>query len=610
MMIPAYVKKNYILIAILFIGFVMRFYNIGFQSPWADEISTMVNASPDISFVDVFRNVNQKEGFPYLYFIMMRILHAISYTYMVGRVVSAIAGVISIYYLYKLGKAVYNRNAGLFAAGLLAINEFSIYSSQDARPYALIMLTTILSFYRLVHFIKEPNKRNALYYGAFTGLMLNTSFFALITAFSQAILLLLSLRNLPKAERKIYLTNTMIAGGLGFILFLPNIFKFTSLIGIDTGWIPKPAADSMALILKEFLGTSEITVMLFTVLAAIYAFTIFKAETTEGNGESRQVFSFRVLLIWVVVFVGVMYVKSLLSASVILHRYFISILPALLIVFAIALESARSRQVKVLSFVTLAVFLLINTLFVRQYYSAPAKTQYRELAEFVKKNAKPGESLFTDLALWINVFMTDKVKFENKPSLDAMLAEMRNDSTQIKAFWYANADKGAFSVSPENDAFIKQKFYVRNTFDGKDVWARNFVLKKDSPASGNIEKFQNPGKYNGDAFMFNIEQKSEDSGRLLVKGWAFFEKVDATDSQVQVVLVKDGKFYPLATKPVARPDVTQYFKSGTNTDNSGFEAAMDMAALAPGEYMLAIHIYNKKTGQEGLNLSDFKILKN
>lgn len=604
-----FIKKNYALIVILFVGLVLRFYKIGFQSPWADEISTMVNASPDISFADVIRNVNQKEGFPYFYFILMRVLHTLSYSYMVGRIVSAIAGVVSIYYLFKLGRAAYSKNAGLLAAGLLAINEFSIYSSQDARPYSLIMLATILSFYRLVLFIKEPTKKNALYYGAFTGLMLNTSFFALITAFSQAIILLLTLRNLPRYDRQLYLKNVLVAGGLGLLLFLPNVFKFTSLIGVDTGWIPKPGPDSLSLIFKEFLGTSEITVFILTILAAVYAYTTFRAETTEGNEDSRQVFSFRILLIWVSVFIAVMYVKSLLSASVMLHRYFISILPALLVVFAIALDSVKSRQVKLLSFITLAAFLLINTLFIRQYYSAPAKTQYRELAEYIGKNAKPGEKLFTDLALWVNVFMKEGSKLENRPSLDAVLAEMRNDSTKVSAFWYANADKGPYAVSPENDAFIRQTFYVSKAFDGKDVWARNFILKKDSPQSGNIDKFQNPGKYNGDPFMFNIEQKDDTAGKLLVKGWAFFEKTDAASSKIKVVLIKDGRFYPLTTKQTLRPDVTQYFKSSTNVDNSGFEAAMDMASLEPGQYTVAIHIYNQKTGQEGLNQSDFIVQK-
>jgi len=50
------------------------------------------------------------------------------------RSLSLLAGLISIYLLYLLGRALLGAGVGLISAALLALSPFALYYSQEARP--------------------------------------------------------------------------------------------------------------------------------------------------------------------------------------------------------------------------------------------------------------------------------------------------------------------------------------------------------------------------------------------------------------------------------------------------------------------------------------------
>ena len=606
-----YAKEHYLLIIILVFASFLRLYQLNYQSLWADEISTMVNTNPDIPFGQLIDNINKKEGFPYLYFGLMKFFHfIIAYSPIVDRLFSAVLGILSVYFIYKLGKQMSNRNTGLIAALLLCVNEFSIYTSQDARPYSLILFATILSFYRLTVFIKEPTMRNTIIYGIVTGLLLNTSFFAIITLFSQVLILIMIFFLLEKDKRALFFKRLSISGLIALILFLPNYQKLLTLVGVDSGWIPAVADDSLTNILKEFLGHSEITLFAFTALFIVYLLHIFKQESRINLPDllkNKDILNFTILISWLLIFILVMYVKSLMGASVILHRYFISLLPALLLIFAIALNSAKNRITQILSVSFLIVFILVNTNLVRKYYSLPHKTQYRELSDIIINRKDKTDNVYTNLNVWLNYFL-DKDSSKNnliqKPSLDALIDEMKSNPALIKAFWYVNADQGDYAVSNENQQFLNDKFYLESSYAGLNVWAKHFILIQDKPANGDISAFKDLKQYNGDSFVFNVESFQTSNNSVKAVGWAYFSEQNANDSKIELVLVKDGKFNFLKTSNVARPDVTSYFKSNYDLSASGFSSVIDISDLESGKYQLAIFLYNKNTNKQGLNLTD------
>ena len=186
-----YFKEHFFLIFILLIATFLRFYHLDFQSIWLDEIHTMIESNPKLTFDEFKEVITFREGMGYFYFLTVRNLHTIfGFSTYTARMYSAILGVASVYGIYILGKILYNKNVGLIAASLLCVNFFSIFYSQEARPYMLLMLVTIISFIRLIIFVRNQTIKNAIWFGIATGLIVNTHFVGLTTIFSQYVLLL------------------------------------------------------------------------------------------------------------------------------------------------------------------------------------------------------------------------------------------------------------------------------------------------------------------------------------------------------------------------------------------------------------------------------------
>jgi len=482
MKLVQYIKQNYLLCGIMLLAAFLRLFHLNFQSMVPDEMSTMIHSNPQISLQELMLNVDSNEGFPYFYFVLMRFFHMITYTPIVTRLFSAIMGILSVYYIYRLGKELLNKNTGLVAALLLTVNEFSIVTSQDSRPYALIVLATILSFYRLTILIKTPTMRNAIWYGVFTGLLVNTSFFGTITVFSQYLVLLFCLIIATKNEKLSLFKYYFISGIIILLLFVPNYRKLSTLVALDSTWIPKPTENSLSEFFKGILGTSEIGNLIFVALFTFYIVKIFNIKPIKEKSnilKDNALLGFVICTSWVVVFIVIMYVKSIVGLSVMVHRYLISVLPAVLIVFAMGISFIRNKLVQGTAVFVIVVALLINMVIFRGYYTTQSKTQYRELAQVITTNVKPNETVYTSLAIWVNFFLPDdyKAKVYQKSSLDEVIREMMNNSSQIKTFWYVNADQGEYMIAPENLEFVNKTFRIENDYSGFNVWAKHFVLR-------------------------------------------------------------------------------------------------------------------------------------
>lgn len=610
------IKLNFILIGILILAAVLRLYHLGFQSIWADEISTMINTHPSLTNSQLIENINNKEGFPYFYFMLMKMLHTIfGYNLMVPRFFSAIIGVVSVLMIYKLGKALDNKQLGYIAAILLTINEFAIYTSQDARPYSIILLAIILSFYSLVLYIKNQNIKTVIYYGLSVGFLLNCSFFGILNVFSQAIILLIIF--IFNKDKINFIKHTFFAFTIGALLFLPNLTKLFTLFGIKSFWIPKPTLDTVINVFNEFVSYNIYAIYLLIALFLYFiGFLIISNKKQDKNSANKVYFVSFFLLTWIIVFGGIMYVKSILGSSVFLHRYLIGLLPALLLLFAFILTLISNKLLRIGTTIVLVSILFIQTVFIKNYYFTKTKTQYTELTDVLKLKHTNEEKVYTNLSIWLNYLFLNSphtIELTQKQSFDLLVDEMKMDSTLIKPFWFINADVGPFVVSSETQEFLNKNFYEDYNFTGVNSWGKHFVLIKDKSNNiGNVDVFQGADKkYNGDEFPFSLETYNDvNDSKTLLKGWAYFPNIEASNTIIEVVLLNEnGMIRKIPTKQILRKDVTTYFKSKINIDNSGFEAEINKNELPNGNYRVAIFIHNIKETKQGLNFTDFTFKK-
>lgn len=599
------IKKNKWLVIILIIASILRLYKINFQSLWMDEIYTLNITNPQNSFGTVISEVNNREGFPYLYFLLIKIGHIIfGYTPLVARVFSALLGIFSVYAISILGQKLYNKNTGIIAALLLCFSEYAIYISQDARPYSLYLLVVIISYVGLIDFIKEPNKNNAIKFGIIAGILLNTNFFGLVNLLAQFFIVVLFFIVTDKEEKLDFVKKSFIAAGIAVLLFLPNIYKLTTLFGVKAPWIPLPAQDSLTLLLKEFLGNSEITIFFFTPIFTYFLINIFNVK----KFKNKKAFTFTILFTWCFTVVAFIFFMSHLSSSLLIPRYFTSLLAPILLILATGFAFIKSSIVRSIFLFGLILFMFFNFTVVRGYYKGPNKTQFREASTLIINKNINNEPVYTSLKYWFDFYLKDKFIVEEKTSLEAVILEMMQDSTKVKAFWYTDAHGRPFVLSENAQQFVNDNFHIDDNFDGFDAWTKHFILLKDAKKEISISKYLPLQIQNGSSFAYSIEFFENKDNLVTASGWAYFEGIDATESVIELLLIKDNNCRAMLTQKVSRPDVTTYFKSNFDLSNSGFISKIKLSGLDKGVYKIAVLVINKTAEKEGLIISDRSIV--
>lgn len=477
-----FIKENNILLLILFFAAALRFYHIDFQSIWLDEIHTMIEGNPKMPYKEFYDIMILREQMPHLYFLSVKVFSFIfGHTTFVVRVFSAIIGTVSIYGIYLLGKEVYNKNVGLIAALLLSVNYFHIGYSQEIRPYILLSLFAIFSFYRLVIFIKNHSYKNALYYGLFTSLLINTHFFGLFILVSQFVIILFFLFDLAKEERKKYFLSAVVAGATTLILWLPSIKIFLVVAKIKAFWIQLPTPEVYIGVFKDFFGSAENVIFIAYLLGIFYFIRMFSEKKEKDNPikNNKNLMSFFILLIWIFVTLLIPYIRTFLDVPMIISRYFIGILPAVILIIAIAIENIRSTAIQRLVVIIFVIVSLTDIIAVKDYYNKITKTQYREMTQkIIEKNTS--NSIIVSTWGWhLRYFFTnDKVKMETKEqTLQEFVDDMKTGVTKKRAFWFMAAHFQTYTLTPDSEAYLLGNFNQVETLEFNDTWARYYVPK-------------------------------------------------------------------------------------------------------------------------------------
>lgn len=611
MKIFIWLKQNYFLAIILLVSAVLRFYHLDFQSVWLDEIHTINEANPTSSLAQIYKGLLISEPHPPLYFFLVHYFFILfGYTSFVLRAFSVIVGLLGIYSIYILGREIFNKKVGLYAAVLLSVNYFHIYYSQEGRMYALLFLTTTLSFYFLVKFIKEANIKSALIYSLFSTLMIYCHFFALFAFVSQYVILLYFIFKPYQTTRIQFFKYCVISGFTTLLLYFPTYSLFKRTSEMTSMWIPKPTLEIFTEIFKDFFGQSEIVLFFVTLLILLFFLQLFKAGEKQDfkadPKEDKLVFSFLVLFIWISVTLILPLIRSYISLPMLINRYFINILPAIIILIAIGLSYIRSKLVLYSVLAGIVIFSITDVVIVKHYYTVRTKSEFREVSQYIIDKNKNNEPVVSSLGWYFQYFLNnDKVKMTIiNATLDDHVSAMIQDSTKRKQFWYTDAHSRAYTASPQTQKYLDDNFVIQDGVAFNDAWTKHYVTIANAISDIDISKYNPLKDQNGDAIKFNIENFESTSGAINASGWAYIADQETTESEINLVLVSGKKSIKLFCQKVKREDVTTYFKSPFDLSNSGFSARILLSKLPPGNYRLGILITNRKTKKEGLALSD------
>jgi uncharacterized membrane protein len=608
-------KSNYILITILVVGAILRFYKLDFQSLWLDEIHTINETNPSVGLSNLYDHIlNSGDPHPPLYYYLLYFLFKIlGYTTFVARSFSVFVGVLGIYAVYLLGKELYNKQVGLITAAFTCINYFHIYYSQEARTYVFFFLFGTLSFYRLVIFIKNPNRKNAIYLGLFDGLMLNFHFFGLFALFSKYTILLFFLILIDKSNRKTFFTNSFLSGVVAFFVFTPCLKAFMVVSNIKEFWIEKPDFYTFINIFNEFFGYSvplSIATLFFIIIYFVRAFQTFRKLNDRSIIDNPILLSFFILITWIFFTLLIPIIRSYTSIPMIISRYFIILLPAFFMMAVIGIQSIYYRFIRN-SFIFIFLFYSIfHLLFIKRYYNTAQKSQFRETALYIKQN-NPSNSPIVSSLSWYLPFFLPKPEYNIIGSdLDEYLTKITSDTQKISSFWYFDAHTRNYSPDSTSIQIINKYFYIDKRYIGFDAWAAFFIPIKNADTSKDIQLLNDlVVEKEKNNITYSVENLTFQHNRLILNGWAFLEGKSMENITINIALIDNQKnHFVLKTHQYIRADVTAFFKKFyENVDNSGFQVDLSLDKLESGEYKIGIYLEDKIKQEKSFILTDKSI---
>lgn len=538
-----YLKQNYWLAGILVMAAFLRIYHADYQSIWLDEIHTMIESDPSLTFREFDRVMVVREGMGHLYFLILRFLYAVvGYTTLTARLFSAFVGIASVYALYLFGRALFNKRAGLIAAALLSVNFFHITYSQEARPYILLVFFTIVSFYRLLIFIKNPTLKNALWHGVFSGLIINAHFVGLITVGSQYLLLLFILILTQKEQRKAFFRYSFYSGLLALLVTLPTYRLLLKMTKYNSGWLQLPGPDGFTSIFRDFMGGTEMLYFIFNLLIIFYLLKVFRQKepglSLRNISDNKYLFSALILFSWMFFSFPLSIIKSYLDEPMILSRYFIHLLPALMVTVALGIELIRNRIAKTLVITVIVVFALTDIFVVRKYYHTVTKTQWRDITAEIKQKNLQGDRVVSAYG-WLMGYFFNKDKNDKatiEMHFDNYVAAMRNKAIPKKAFWYLDGNYRSYSLHPENEQFLEQHFVVVEVIEKHDTWARYYKPKESNPDPGivDLSGFE-PRNLDNNGFMGIYENNTVKSQDLHLTKGSYILVIEANSTPEQPI---------------------------------------------------------------------------
>jgi uncharacterized membrane protein len=165
------------------------------------------------------------------------------------RFPSLIFSVLSIFFIFKLAKELYDEEVGLISALLLSVSPYSINYAHEAKMYSMLWLLGVLSFYYFYKFTKDSTHEDLFLYIFFTTISIYTHYAGFLFIVVQNIYYFIFFE---KKQSKNWLFGQFVM----LLLYLPwiNFFVVNALQRTGIKWIP-PTKNYLKRIVSIFSDT-------------------------------------------------------------------------------------------------------------------------------------------------------------------------------------------------------------------------------------------------------------------------------------------------------------------------------------------------------------------
>lgn len=378
---------------IVVVGAALRLYDLGGPSLWIDEVFTEVRARvPLDETLLLVRDSGNQTPFYYM------VLHA----YPTGsdfalRSFSALLGVLGIAGMMGVVARLYRSPwLALGAGALLALNPYHIWLSRTARVYALTFVLALIASYAFLRLLAGERRRThwvVFVLASMSGYV--THYFAASLAFAQYLVFGFLLR------RKRALFRRWI--GAQALAVIPLLLWIGYMLQAETvaaglGWIRKPGPADLLLTLSAMtIGTGDSIPLLavpglIAVLVGLGAGLVYAARHYRAEPDLWYWF-------WVVVgTLALVFAVSLVVRPLYVDRYFVIILPALIVLMLRGWQWLAGPRRPYLAVGAVALVALTGAAITLDVFRAGDhyKEDWRGVAEYIAADFRPGNGVLAD----------------------------------------------------------------------------------------------------------------------------------------------------------------------------------------------------------------------
>lgn len=491
--------EKVILASILLIGAILRIYNFWDFSLSNDELSALARLNFS-SFTDLIMNGVRIDGHPAAaQVILWYMTNWFGNSIFVVRLPFVLAGILSVYFMFRLAKEWISTSAGLLSAATFAALIFPILYSRIARPYALGMLFVLMAATWWIRIVKNNHRTSDFIWLAISlALCAYSHYFAALVA---AILAFTGVFLVKGKNLKLYLIALVVA----FLLYLPYIPIFLhqlSLGGVGQ-WLGPPENDWFWKHLN-YIFNESVFLQFVVAATAIIGFSVFKLQKSFVR-NILPIFLF--LTPFLVGFFYSRNINPVLQNSTLLFSF------PFLLVFVFSGWDDGKKKVTYAATAVLLTASLLSTVVEKHFYQTNYFGVFKELSHHIiewRKEVKNDALLVGDFNFPFYIdYYTQKLE-PTKLALyrttdETGLAELKSmvDTSQNEFLIYAWS---TVNQIPEVEAIIREKFPVeikRETYFNSEAVMFQKGKKPEPSVVFNFEKT--------DRWNFNPDAVSENT---------------------------------------------------------------------------------------------------
>jgi len=490
-----FVTNKNILFLILIVAIVLRFYNF-FQIPFThDEFSALFRLNFD-NFTDLIEKGIKIDGHPagvqiFLY-LWTKLFGSSEW---IVKFPFAIAGVISVFLIFLIGKEWFNETVGLLSAAYIASIQYTVMYSQIARPYSFGLLFTLAMVYFWSKLIKKPEKKTTLHlilYIFFSTLSVYNHYFSFLFAI---IVGTVGIFIIEKKYKKILLISAIVV----FILFIPHlpIFFYQIKIGGVGTWLSKPHPDFFLNYLFYLFQYSKEVIVTTSILIFI---TLLNASKKY---PFKKIFIFLIFfnLPIIIGYLYSVYINPVLQFSVLIFSF-----PYLYFILFGYINNLKPK-----SNLLLIIFILIinvySLIFVRQHYKLFYNSIYEKILKDYSEIKKDKNNIlaFVYSHKKITQYYIDKYKYT------------------LKFTWLNDIEKESVLIDILNKNFKKYDFvyigatsFIKPDFIPIFLSYYPYAIKVKNYVGGTTYLLSKNGNYKLDSLFYLVDFEKQQTN---IKYW-------------------------------------------------------------------------------------------